>query len=1199
MFNPVTVITAFCLYMGGLFCIAARVEKRFVDQDRPRTNAAIYSLSLAVYCTTWTFYGSVGQAAISPLHYLSIYIGPTLSMLVAWWLLRKMVRIKSAYRITNIADFVSCRYNHSRLLAAITTAFAILGIGPYIALQLKAVTATFAIITRGSGALQVGPIVVVLMVLFTTIFGVRRLDPTERHPGMMAAMAIESVIKLVAFLAVGIFITYFVYDGFDDIFQRVADQGIFQAGSSPWTGGDFITWGTYILLAMSAILFLPRQFHVAVVENGDEGHIRTAMWLFPLYLFLINIFVLPVAMGGLLMGFPQSVADSFVLSIPFHYQRVWLCLLVFIGGFSAATGMIMVSSMTMSTMVVNHLLLPVVEWAQPLGFLRRRLLLCRWIAVAGIITLGYALERILGESYMLLNMGVISFAAVLQIVPAMVGGLFWPHGNRIGAIWGLSSGFMVWVYTLFVPAFIKSGWGSMAILEKGAWGLAWLRPEQLFGLNVLDPVPHTVFWSMVLNIGAYLAGSLFFRQHPAEQQVALDFARIFDRQGDRSQMESKAAWIDLGDKTRRVETFLGRYFDDDTAADLVRRALAAVGLGGRETVSIVEVTRFYAHVEKVLSGTIGSATAHASMKREGLFSPEEYQELSSVYAELLVELNLTPEELKAKIDYHQEREDLFRRHAGELEASVAEKEREIAQRRLTEAALKKSEEKYRSLLEAAPDPIVVYDTDGRVAHINRAFTRVFGWRLDEWLGKKMDDYVPPDALPDSQAAMDEAIAEEGPTRFETQRLTKDGRLVDVSIGAAPYRDADGRIVGMVALLSDITDRVRAAHERSRLEIMLRQSQKMEAIGTLAGGIAHDFNNILSAILGYAELSQMKVDKDSRIRGYLDHIQQAGNRARELIQQILTFSRQSEQEIKPIKAGPIAKEVLKLLRASLPTTIDIVQRIETRAPILGDPVQMHQILMNLCTNAAHAMQMSGGTLTVTLEDTHLGTADAPALQGLNPGLYLKTVVSDTGCGMPTEISERIFEPFFTTKPKGEGTGMGLAVVHGIVNRQGGRIQVSSAPGEGSAITVWLPALENDSPVEVQDQRALPSGNERILFVDDEPHIVAIGKEMLESLGYSVSAHTRSTEALSVLKHQSAHFDLVITDMTMPKMTGDELARSVLALRPDLPVIICTGFSTRITEQSALDMGVRALIMKPFVISDLAETVRQVLDNRKTT
>jgi PAS domain S-box-containing protein len=387
------------------------------------------------------------------------------------------------------------------------------------------------------------------------------------------------------------------------------------------------------------------------------------------------------------------------------------------------------------------------------------------------------------------------------------------------------------------------------------------------------------------------------------------------------------------------------------------------------------------------------------------------------------------------------------------------------------------------------------------------------------------------------------------------------------------------------------------HERDRFEAELRQTQKMEAIGALAGGIAHDFNNILTAIMGFAQLTEQDLEKDSAPYQNLQEVLKASNRARELVKQILTYSRQSTEPLQPVKVQILIKETLKLLRASLPSTIEIRQDLESEAMVLSDPTQIHQIMMNLCTNAAHAMQGKGGILEVNLKNLEMGDDASSRHPDLKPGKYLLLEVTDTGHGITPSIMDRIFDPFFTTKEQGTGTGMGLAVVHGIVKSMGGAITVYSDLGKGSTFRVYMPPTAQDGIIEVDRDVSLPGGKERILLVDDEISIVSSTANMLQRLGYDVLGTTQAIEALNLFQIRPYDFDLVITDMTMPKMTGDELAKKIFSIREDMPVIICTGFSAKLTEERAKEIGIRAFVMKPFGSADLARTIRRVLD-RKT-
>lgn len=676
MYSPWVVIAFICLYVGTLFLVALWVERGSARAAQVVNKPIVYALALAVYCTSWTFYGSVGSAASAGMLFLTIYLGPTLAIIFWWFVLRKLVRIKSTQRITSIADFISARYSKSALLAAIATVIALVGTTPYIALQLKAVTSTFTLITAAnspSDALlegNIGPIVVGLMILFTILFGVRRLDPTERHRGVVTVLAIESIVKLIAFLAVGVFVTFFMYDGFGDIFQRLSESPFRDMTSvAGQSVSSYITWMTYLVLAMSAILFLPRQFHVAVVENSNENHIKTAMWFLPLYLFLINIFVVPIAAGGLLQGRSVAEADTFVLTLPLLQGQPWLALLAFIGGFSAATGMVVVSTMTLATMTTNHLLLPAIERIDWLRFMRRHLLKARWVAVTGVLLLGFWVERVIGDSYTLVNMGIIAFAAALQFAPAVLGGLFWRRGNRVGAVMGLTTGFLIWFYTLLLPSFVKSGWLSNRLLDNGPWGIQLLKPEQLFGLVELAPVNHTVFWSMLFNIGLYVLCSLYFKQSEEENRSVETFVNAL-AVAPVQPLKSVKADIDLTGRKELIRNLLTHYFTDSLSDTIIERSLNEVGLSGRSQVSVVELTQLYSQIKSALAGSIGAASAHQAMHRVNLFTGEEAKQLSEIYGQILADLKVSPEELYKRIDYYQERDSLLAAQAAELEEQV-------------------------------------------------------------------------------------------------------------------------------------------------------------------------------------------------------------------------------------------------------------------------------------------------------------------------------------------------------------------------------------------------------------------------------------------------------------------------------------------------------------------------------------------------
>ena len=490
-------------------------------------------------------------------------------------------------------------------------------------------------------------------------------------------------------------------------------------------------------------------------------------------------------------------------------------------------------------------------------------------------------------------------------------------------------------------------------------------------------------------------------------------------------------------------------------------------------------------------------------------------------------------------------------------------------------------------IEQAAELIMVTDSKGTIQYVNPAFEETTGYRREEVLGQTPRILKSGRQSEEFYNEMWHTITAGRVWRGHLVNRKKDGGLYEEEATISPIRSTTGAIINYVAVKRNVTREVELAKQ-------LRQTQKMEAIGTLAGGIAHDFNNILSAIIGYSEIALQDVEADSRLRGYLERVLGAGSRAKELVQQILAFSRQAELEPKPLNITPIVKEALKLLRASLPAFIDIRRNLTSEATIQADPTHLHQVVMNLCTNAAHAMEEDGGTLTVDLEDVQVSAEDAAQNPDLTPGSFVCLTVGDTGHGMPREVMERIFDPFFTTKEIGEGTGMGLSVVHGIIRTHQGAIAVASEPGSGTVFKVYFPIITSETDRPAPEVVPLPIGTERILFTDDEELQVELGREMLARLGYRVTVFTDCRKALAHFRENPAAFDLVITDMTMPHMTGDVLAAELIAIRADIPIILCTGYSERVTEKDVLAAGIKGFIMKPVVMEELARLIRKVLE-----
>ncbi len=523
--------------------------------------------------------------------------------------------------------------------------------------------------------------------------------------------------------------------------------------------------------------------------------------------------------------------------------------------------------------------------------------------------------------------------------------------------------------------------------------------------------------------------------------------------------------------------------------------------------------------------------------------------------------------------------------------------RDITERKQTAEVLKNSEKRYRSLFNSIRDAILVADIDRTIIDCNPAFVDLFGYLKEEVLGKQtFSIYESEEEFRRMGNEIKNHMDDPGFV-FPVHYKKKDGSVFPSETSVFYLVDDNSAKIGYIGLIRDVTQRKQEQKYRKTLQAQLIQAQKMESIGTLAGGIAHDFNNILSSILGFTELALGDGKKGTQIEEDLQEVYTAGLRAKDLVQQILTFARQSDEELKPIQVDFIIKEVLKFIRSSLPATIEIKQNIASDSLIMGNSTQIHQILMNLCTNASHAMENGGGTLEITLKDITIDRTTNQKRLNLKFGNYIELTISDTGTGIEPHVIEKIFEPYFTTKKPGEGTGFGLALVHGIVETYGGKMVVESSLGKGTTFTIYLPVAREIKNIQQYKVEELPTGQERILFVDDEVPIVKIASRILGQLGYSVTTKTSSVDALELFKSNPSAFDLVISDVTMPKMTGDQLTKELIEIRPDIPVILCTGYSKRLSEEKASEIGIQAFTQKPIVKEDLATTVRKVLDEAR--
>jgi len=678
MFNIWQAIVLLAAYALIQYTIARWAQSSSALSNKVRQSATIYSLSLAVFCTSWTYYGNIGQASSQGIQHLSLYLGSSLAFIFLIPTFKKMVRIKAHFHTTSIADFVSTRYNHSQWLAALISLLCIVGITPYISIQLKSIisSAQIFIISSNSSSdfllAQFDILTVLLMTAFTIVFGVRQLDPTERHPGMMVAIAAESLFKLVAFLAAGIFICFFVFNDFGELLTIASEQ--FGNTSSLDTFSQvpsISSWLTTLTLGIIGVIALPRQFHVGIIECSDEKVLNQARWMFPLYLFVINFLVIPIAIAGKVLLPAIDNPDLILLNIPIWQDSTIISILVFLGGFAAATGMIMVSAMTLSTMVTNHLLLPIIEKIKVLHFLRRRLLYIRWFMVAFTLFSGLYYYRAIGDSELIVQIGSISFVAIAQLIPALLIGLFWKKGNNVGAIAGIASGTIIWYYTLMLPSVINSGWFETDLLINGPFNLAWLKPEHLFFLKIDSSVGHSLFWSLSINCALFvlISEKTFKAKHSSD---AITFINIANGKQQSNHHKKLIADICLANKLQLLSNLINHYLSDAETQRKLELCCKLCEVDPLDEVDVIQLSQLRNKATSMLAGIIGMAAANRAIQSIELLNKQEQELLSNSYSDLLAQSLMSPDELLEKVDFYQEKQQLLEEHAN-LQAKAMEK----------------------------------------------------------------------------------------------------------------------------------------------------------------------------------------------------------------------------------------------------------------------------------------------------------------------------------------------------------------------------------------------------------------------------------------------------------------------------------------------------------------------------------------------
>jgi Na+/proline symporter/signal transduction histidine kinase/CheY-like chemotaxis protein len=1174
MLNDWTILAASLVYIGVLFAIASWGDRRTARQgSRLRAKPIVYALSLAVYCTSWTFYGSVGLASTSGFDFVPVYLGPILLFTVGYLVLRKIVRIGKAENITTIADFIAARFGKSQALAAIVTLFVVIGILPYIALQLKAVSTSFNVLVSFpeivmpaavSGTpwwADTGLVVALSMAVFSIMFGTRNIDATEHHQGMMLAIAFESVVKLVAFLVAGIFVTFVMFSGFGDLVARaqavpaIAERFAFDVDPAKWV--------TITLLSLTAIICLPRQFHVAVVENADETELRRAAWMFPAYLVAINIFVVPIALAGLLLFGAGGVdADTFVLALPMQARAETMALLVFIGGLSAATGMVIVATVALATMISNDVFTPLYlryGWSRRGGDtdIGATLLNVRRIAMTAILLLAFAYYRVAGEGQALASIGLVSFAGVAQFAPAIFGGIFWERATRTGALAGILAGGVVWAYTLLLPTFATSAWFPETLLAAGPAGLAFLRPQALFGIALSDPLTHGVFWSLATNVALLVGLSLVGRPSVIERSQARAFVAVAAAdQAARPRAFQGALSV------RDLEELTGRYLGAAVAerAFTQYRADREPVLGANDPVD-AGVLRF---TERLLSSAIGASSAR-----------------------LVIALSL-------------ERDDI------DMESAMALLDDATA-------AIQYNRELLQSTMENVRQGIAVFDEDLRLAWLNERFRDYLdlperygrvGVSVEEIIrySAEQGEYGPGNV----ESIVEDLLTsyrEHEPVTYERQLA--DGTVLEVRTNPMPAG-------GIAVTLMDVTDRVMAAaeledakrdlerrvEERTRdltdLNEQLRRASDAAQQANLGktrflAAASHDLLQPLNAArLFLSSLAERPIEhENAELVGRVDASLRS---VEDLISGLLDISKLDAGGIEPQIEDFTIDELLQALGTEFAPVagergIDL-RVVSSNGLVRSDRRLLRRILQNFLSNAVRYTPTGGRVL--------IGCRSA--------GEWVKVEVWDTGPGIPDDMRDAVFQEF-QRLPHGEtaskGLGLGLAIVERIARMLGHTIELRSTADRGSVFGVAVPRGHEVPAVE---PRAAPAptrpgdlADAVILCIDDNKDVRDGMRSLLGGWGCDVRTAAGGDEWRRILAEDAP--DLIVADYHLERgEKGPDVITEVCAVfERVIPAIIITADPSEELRDEAARRG-HIVLGKPVKPAALRALMTRMLAQR---
>ncbi|WP_417685080.1 NahK/ErcS family hybrid sensor histidine kinase/response regulator [Roseibium sp.] len=1135
-------------YILLLFAIASygdRMPRKFMPGRRGRP--FIYALSLSVYCTSWTFYGSVGGASRNGIEFLTIYIGPMIVFALGYPILRRIIRLAKAERITSIADFIGARYGKSQSVAAVVTIIAVIGIIPYIALQLKAVALSVTTMIGPMMRLEsstyfpvfddITLLIAIGMAVFTWLFGTRHIDATEHQEGLMLAIAAEAIVKLVAFLAVGFWVTYALYDGPFDLVRAITGapevSAVFE---QPMNYGN---WLVMTVLSTFAVILLPRQFHVTVTENNSESELRRAAWLFPLYLVLINLFVVPIAAAGLLR-FGQDVnPDTFVLALPIDTGHPWLALFAFIGGLSAATAMVIVATVALAIMISNDIVVPLIlrrrsedEIVAVGGKDMSRLLLnIRRTAIFAILLLAYAYYRTAGDTAALVSIGLLSFAAIGQFAPAFVGALVWRRATARGAIAGLVVGFALWLYTLLLPTFAQSGLISSDILATGPFGLEMLKPQSLLGIQT-DPFIHGVAWSLLSNVFFFVLFSLTRQPEPAEKLQANIFVPA-----DLAPAPSLRLWrtsVTGGD----LQATIARYLGEERTGRSFNRYARERGLKlDPDATADASLLRFS---EQLLASAIGAASSR-----------------------LVLSLML-------------KRHDPSTKGAVKLLDDAS-------------AAIQYNRDLLQTALDQVRQGIGVFDRDLRLICWNRQFRDLLGLPSEYGqVGTTLDAIIRYNAERGEhgdgpvEAIVSDRIERLAVTQETFQeRLASSGSVLEVRISPMP----DG---GIVTTFTDITERVMAedalarANEtlerrvRERTEELTHVNKRLVQATHAAeeanigktrflAAAGHDILQPLNAARLYSSVLVDRL-KDGEAGGLVRNVEAALESVEDIIGAVLDISRLDTGALKP----ELTVFRLDVLLKALETEFEPVAQekglqlrfVPTSASIRSDRRLLRRLLQNLVSNALKY------------------TTDGKVLIGCrkrNGNIIVE--IHDTGMGIPPTKQKSIFEEFHRLDDGmrvAKGLGLGLSIVERISHVLDHPVELTSQVGSGSCFRVELP-LSAAVPVEVSAPIAPPSAGQLdglcVLAIDNEPDILNGMRHLLENWHCDVVTARDDVEATHKLTEAGKTPDVVVIDYHLDEGTGiDAVVRLRWKFGARLPAILVTADRSRSVRAEAASKSI---------------------------